>query len=299
MIDVVILGGGHMGALHARAFAEAAPRAARVVGVYDVDAAVARKLAAARDVRAFETLADALGAAELVVVAAPTDAHRPLAQAALFAGRAVLIEKPACATAADAAALRAAEQRAKVPVFVGHSERFNPVVLGLRERLAGRALQRLRCERFGTATRAKEHVLLNLAVHDLDLAAVLAPGPLMVRHARGDHGAVELVLDRPGFELEVSASQRANERRRTIAAASDGERFEGDLLAQTLAVGGVAVPLSTGEPLVLQARAVLAALGAPVESEAAPAALADGLLAIDRALAATKGTVSTLSTFGA
>jgi predicted dehydrogenase len=280
MIDVVVLGGGHMGALHARVFAQAAPEHARVTGVYDIEPAVATRLAVARGVRAFETLALALEGAGLVVVATPSDTHRALAQAALSAGRAVLVEKPVCTNVTDALALRAAQRRAGRPVLVGHSERFNPVVLALRERVRGRGIRRVTCRRMGTA-RAREHVLLNLAVHDLDLGRVLLGEALTLRAARGDGDAVHALLVGGTGELVLHADQCASERCRTIdVELDDGEVLRGDLLRSTLAVDGRVTAIPSREPLLLQAQAVLSELGAPVEAAARAADLHDGLAAV-------------------
>ena len=68
---------------------------------------------------------------EAVVIAAPTTAHVPLALAAIDRGLPVLVEKPLAATYAEALQVVAAGHAARVPVQVGHVERYNPAVLRL------------------------------------------------------------------------------------------------------------------------------------------------------------------------
>ena len=71
-----------------------------------------------------------------VVIAAPTNAHLPLALAAIDRKVAVLVEKPLAGTVEEALEIVQAARTCGVPVQVGHVERFNPAVLEL-----GRLLQ--------------------------------------------------------------------------------------------------------------------------------------------------------------
>jgi predicted dehydrogenase len=266
MIDVVILGGGHMGTLHARVFGTASPENARVVGVFDIDPTRST----------FATLAEALDAADLTVVATPIDTHRALAQAALFAGSAVLVEKPVCGSTEDAQALDRAQRRSGRPVFVGHSERFNPVVVALRTRVDGRRVRQVTLERLAVDTRAAAHgVAVNLAVHDVDLARTFLGGTMLVRSASGD-------LEGGTGSATIHASQRALLRQRKITVDVDEDRYEGDLLGGTLRGPDGAIQIGTAEPLMLQARGILSELGG--EGESGCATLADGIAALEIAL---------------
>ncbi|CAN5272433.1 Gfo/Idh/MocA family oxidoreductase [soil metagenome] len=286
MIDVVILGGGHMGALHARVFALASPETARVIGVFDVDAVAAARLAAARGIKVFSTLTEAVFAADLTVVATPIDSHRALAQEALFAGGAVLVEKPVCGTLADVVALERAHLRSGAPVFVGHSERFNPVIVAMRSLVRGQRVRRISLERLGPRSRHAEHgVAVNLAVHDLDLASIFLDGTMLVHSARGERDEIEIELTGGTGSAHLHASQRATTRTRQIVLDLDDRTYEADLLDLTLTGtdGPLAVPHE--EPLVLQARAILDALeGRPSTA----ARLEDGATAVRAALAAER-----------
>lgn len=282
MIDVVILGGGHMGALHARVFA-AAP-GARVAGVFDIDHDAANRVAQQRGISTFATLTEALDAADLAVVATPIESHRALAQAALFAGCAVLVEKPVCGTAADATALVRAQKRSGRPVFVGHSERFNPVIVALRGLVGDSSVRRLELERFAPRSRASAHpVAINLAVHDVDLARAFLGGTLLVQGARGEHDEIAIDLAGGGGRATVRTSQRATVRQRSITLDLDDATYVGDLLGLSLEGPDGPVALAAAEPLALQARAIVTAMsGGP----AAVATLADGVAALHLALAA-------------
>src|SRR4029079_986087 len=101
------------------------------------------------------------------------------------AGRDVLVEKPLGATAGETARLVEASRRAGRFLAVGHSERFNPVVRALARGVAPTAVTSLHFRRVGSA-RARDALLLNLGVHDLDLAAYLTRSPLIALTADGN-----------------------------------------------------------------------------------------------------------------
>jgi predicted dehydrogenase len=88
----------------------------------------ARKVADAHGVpHAFDAWADLVRAdLDLVSITTPTDLHRPMALAALAAGRHVLCEKPMALSVAEAAEMLAAAERAGVVHVIDHELRFNP-----------------------------------------------------------------------------------------------------------------------------------------------------------------------------
>ena len=90
---VTILGTGVMGRRHVRVFSELHTRF-DLVGVFDTSPGVGQEVAESAGVRCFAREAEAIAAAELVVVASPIAAHAPQVRRALGAGCNVLVEKP-------------------------------------------------------------------------------------------------------------------------------------------------------------------------------------------------------------
>ena len=259
---VVIVGAGSMGERHARVFA-AAP-GAYLAGVHDVDAARARDVASRWDASVTGTLDVAIDRADLVVLATPTDVHEAQARRVIARGRHVLVEKPLCATGACARELCDLARASGVRLFVGHSERFNPVMRALLAATADDPAIAIHTRRHGTARPSREEICLNLAVHDVDLAAVLFRAEVALTSADGDTDRAELLVRaRGGRQARIDVSHGAR-RARTIRVQTARFVYEGDLLASSLVRiepgREVSLPLDGAEPLALQAEAALAAI---------------------------------------
>lgn len=261
MIRVAVVGTGAMGTHHARVFSRC--DGASLAGVFDTSPAASLRVATAVDAQPFASLEEAIDGAELVVIATPIDTHRSIAQRALLAGRSVLVEKPLCASSAEAYSLVAAAERAgSARLFVGHSERFNPVIVALQTALRGERVREVELERLGPPRgRVLDHgVCINLAVHDVDLAALLFGAKMDLLRAEGHEGAAMLHLACKHGVATVHASQVATERVRRVRIVSERHVFEGDLLRGTLLRDGQPLLVLSEEPLVAQARAVVEAL---------------------------------------
>jgi predicted dehydrogenase len=275
-----------MGSRHARVLASL-PDRFEVVGGYDARTDVAMPAGVAR----LESETDAIERAELVVIATPIETHHALVARALGRRRHVLVEKPMCATAAEAHA-SCASARSGAMLFVGHSERFNPVVRTLKRLARTDRIVTIDLVRVGPSRPNDWGVLVNLGVHDLDLAAYLGQGEVTVRGGLdgGPPGSTRRDVAHVHFTTEDGAAGRiyvdctVATRRRTIRLVTPRWIYEGDLVAQRLgrtpAAGGVRteMPLPLEEPLVAQARALADALDGDAVREIATGA--DGARAV-------------------
>jgi len=176
---VTLVGLGTMGRRHARVLCALRDRF-EVVGAYDVQAD-AQPLG---DVARLGSDDEAIARGEVVVVATPMEAHASIAARALAAGRHVLVEKPLCANAADAYRLVACARRG-ARLFVGHSERFNPVVRALVRLVRGQQVVAIDLHRAGPLRPNAGSALVTLGVHDFDLAAYLGGGGVVFESALG------------------------------------------------------------------------------------------------------------------
>lgn len=182
-MKVAIIGAGYMGRLHAEKFARLAE--VEVVGVADVERSRAEGVAAKLGCPALQDWRQAISRAQAAVVAVPTERHLEVAGACLDAGLHVLVEKPLAVTLEEADQLVAAGARKGVVLQVGHVERYNAAFSALAARMAKPLY--IEAERLsGFKQRGADvDVVLDLMIHDLDLALSLVKAPVSEVRACG------------------------------------------------------------------------------------------------------------------
>ncbi len=175
-LRMAVIGVGHLGQHHARILSQQPD--VELVGVVDSNADQARTVAAKLNTTPYEQFEDLIGRVDAVSVVTPTVHHHSVAAAFLKAGVPALVEKPVCRTLAEADDLIALAAQAKVPLQVGHIERFNPAF----EELVKRPIRPkfVEAERHGPFTGRSIDIgaVLDLMIHDLDLLLALVGGPV-------------------------------------------------------------------------------------------------------------------------
>ena len=174
-----VLGAGSLGKEHARIYAElAAAGAVDFIGVYDVAAETARKLAEKYRVRAFGSAEEAAAGSDAVSIVTPTTTHFELARTLLQQGKHVLVEKPMTDNAAQAGELVQLAREKNCVLQVGHVERFNPIFKYL-EAVATepRFIETHRLSPY-PARSTDIGVVLDLMIHDLDVVLAFVKAPV-------------------------------------------------------------------------------------------------------------------------
>jgi predicted dehydrogenase len=182
-LRVGVVGVGHLGQHHARIFDEMDE--AELAGVCDVRRERAEEIAARHSVAAFTEPRDLIGRVDAVSIATPTERHFEIARDFLEAGVPALVEKPLCKTVEEARELVAIAARRGIPLQVGHIERFNPAIIAIRERVSDPRF--ISCDRVSPFSfrSADIGVVLDLMIHDLDIALHLARAPVVNVEALG------------------------------------------------------------------------------------------------------------------
>lgn len=163
-----------MGRYHAQKLA--ARSDCKLVAVADIDSARARALAAAHGCAAFVDYREVLGLAEAAVISVPTERHREVAGACLEAGLHVLVEKPLAVDLPESRELISRANQKNLVLQVGHVERYNAAFRALAARMQRPLF--IEAERLsGFKMRGADvDVVLDLMIHDIDLALALAKG---------------------------------------------------------------------------------------------------------------------------
>lgn len=171
-----VAGVGSLGQHHARIYSEL--KGATLAGIYDTSAERAQEIAAKLGCPTFPNLEELASACDAVSVVVPTDRHEEVALPLLARGCHLLIEKPICASLAEAERVLAAAQAKRCIIQVGHVEHFNPVMAFL-EKEADHPMY-ITAERLGTyQTRGTEvGVVLDLMIHDIGIVLALVKSPI-------------------------------------------------------------------------------------------------------------------------
>lgn len=264
-----------------------------LAGVFDPHPERAAALAARHGGRAFANLDDLLAEVDVVSIASPASAHAKGVLAALGAGRHVYVEKPLATDLADADAilgLAAGQGRVVACGFLERASFRDMGLFALRERPI-----RLEATRAGLASprNLDVSVVLDLMIHDLDLALAITEAQPLAVEAEGaavtnallDEAEAEVTFD-DGFTAVFRTSRIADARERTMRVTYPSGEITVDFLARafTNTTGHALAPVFEGaDPL----GASLAAFIAAVRGEAAsPLANGlDGARALDLALA--------------
>ena len=171
-----VAGVGSLGQHHARIYASLP--AAELTGIYDTNDARAAELCARHHCRRFGSLEELGEACDAVSVVVPTDRHASVALPLLGRGCHLLIEKPLCASLAEAEQVLAAAQAHRCLVQVGHIEHFNPVMGFLEKEVVQPGY--ITAERLAPFTpRGTEvGVVLDLMIHDIGIVLELVKSPI-------------------------------------------------------------------------------------------------------------------------
>ncbi len=161
-----------MGRYHAEKFA--ARGDCEVVAIADVQPGRAQALAAKLGCAALDDHRGVLGKADAAVISVPTERHHEVARACLEAGMHVLVEKPLAVDLQQSDALIALAGDRRRVLHVGHVERYNAAFQALHTRMQRPLF--IDAERLsGFKQRGADvDVILDLMIHDLDLAVALA-----------------------------------------------------------------------------------------------------------------------------
>jgi myo-inositol 2-dehydrogenase/D-chiro-inositol 1-dehydrogenase len=198
-----LIGLGRIGAFHAQTLISL-PSVDTLV-VTDAVPGRAADIAGKLDAHALDSVAELLGAGlDGVVIAAATDAHPALLEAAVEAGLPVFCEKPVAADTAEAA--RTARQLADrgVPVQIGYPRRFDAGFVAAREALHSGALGWLHTIRSTTLDPAPPPrdyaavsggIFRDCSVHDFDAVRWVTGREVVEVYATGGNRGEEWIRD--------------------------------------------------------------------------------------------------------
>jgi UDP-N-acetylglucosamine 3-dehydrogenase len=229
MIKMAIIGFGVMGQNHFRVLAD-------MDGV-DIVAVCDPNTADAPDVKLYQDVETMLSSESIdaAILSVPTFLHKDIGLKVIEKGIDMLIEKP---IASDSALQH------NTKLVVGYIERFNPVVIALKEELAGKEIFSSNITRIGPIPPriSDVGVLTDFAVHDIDLIRYITGREIeeikifksqKIQHHHEDNAIIAMRLQND-IVGNITTNWLTPFKKRAIEVSTSQEYYEADLINQTL-----------------------------------------------------------------
>jgi predicted dehydrogenase len=220
-IKIAVIGVGRWGELHAQKLASI-PQA-ELVGVVDILPERAQEVAWKVGSKPFSDYRELLGKVEAVSIATPTSVHYEIAKDFLLNGTHVLLEKPMTSNLEEALHLEEISKSRNLILQIGHLERFNGAIEGIRDFL--KDIKKIEVIRHSPWTERNFDidVVLDLMIHDLDLLEFLLGIKVKKLKAWGKRvktpfldEAQAIIETEEGMEIKLSSSRVAHQKVRNI-----------------------------------------------------------------------------------
>ncbi len=244
-VRLAVIGAGNMGRNHIRT--AQALKDVELVALADINPA-AKNLADEYSVAFYTNYKKMLDQEQIeaVSIVVPTPLHHAIGLEVLRRGLHCLVEKPIASTPAQADELIKAAKQSGVVFTVGHIEHYNPMIQTLKGMIENKKIGRISsivCKRVGgfPPTEPKTDVIIDLAVHDVDIISYLLgsqPKKMYSHGSRTHHSSkidsAEILLDYDSASGFVQANWITPVKIRTIAVTGSTGYIEGNYITQEL-----------------------------------------------------------------
>ncbi len=182
-LRLALIGAGHLGRFHARLASQLAE--VQLVGVADINQEARERVAAEALTEPIADYRELIGKIDAAVIATPTSLHHAIGMELADHRIHLLVEKPLAISRDEADALVQIAKRRGVVLQVGHVERFNPALTAVSSHLdEPKYIEAVRTS--GYPFRSTDiGVVMDLMIHDLDIALSLARSPICGVEALG------------------------------------------------------------------------------------------------------------------
>lgn len=232
-MDVGVIGVGVMGRNHVRIYSEM--KSVDSLGIYDVNAAAAKALGEKHGATVYSSIGELLDHSDAVSVVVPTQFHSKVVSEVFEKKKSVLIEKPICATSAEAKQLMK-KAPAGITIGVGHIERFNPIVAEIKKIVKNPLYFEMKRHNPTSARITGSSVVEDLMIHDIDiLLNEFFPDPCDV-HSVGNDDVMSVLMNCNDIPVVLSASRKASKKIRLFYVEDEDFTIEGDFMSQEVTI---------------------------------------------------------------
>lgn len=239
IVNVGVVGTGHMGNYHARIYAELLN--ANLVGISDINEQRVTSLAKQYYTTAYTNYTELYDKVHAVSIAVPTSLHYQVTKDFLEQGIHVLLEKPMTTNLEEAYKLIELAKKKDLILQVGHVERFNAAVTELKNVVKDPIF--IECRRLSPYNRRINDtgVVLDLIIHDVDIVLRLVNDKIAEINVAAesvysefeDIANIQFIFDK-GCIVSLTASRVTEEKIRTLAITQPNAYIFLDYAAQEL-----------------------------------------------------------------
>ncbi|HSA38789.1 MAG TPA: Gfo/Idh/MocA family oxidoreductase [Methanoregula sp.] len=232
-MDVGVIGVGTMGRNHVRIYSEL--KSVDRLGIYDVNTQGAKALGRTFGATVYGSISDLLDNSDAVSVVVPTQFHSTVVEEVFKKEKSVLIEKPICATSAEAKQLMKKAPDG-ITVGVGHIERFNPIVAEIKKIVKNPVYVEMKRHNPASARITGSSVVEDLMIHDIDiLLHEFFPSPDEI-HGIGNDDVMSVLMKCDAIPVALSASRKASKKIRLFYIEDEDFTIEGDFMTQEVTI---------------------------------------------------------------
>ncbi|MCF6182228.1 Gfo/Idh/MocA family oxidoreductase [Lutibacter sp.] len=191
MLNVGVLGAGHLGKIHLKLLQQS--KKYNLVGFYDPIEENAKKVANEFGYKSFKSVSELIKNVDVIDIVTPTLSHFDCAKEAITAGKHIFVEKPITKTIEQADTLLKLIKKYNVKGQVGHVERFNPAFTAVKNSIHNPMfIEGHRLAEFNPRG-TDVPVVLDLMIHDIDI--ILSIVNSKVKHISAS--GVSVISDTP------------------------------------------------------------------------------------------------------
>ncbi|MBI9038081.1 MAG: Gfo/Idh/MocA family oxidoreductase [Bacteroidales bacterium] len=191
MLNIGVLGAGHLGKIHLKCIKEIPNY--NLLGFYDPNKEISEKVEKELNIKQFDSISHLIDSVDVVDIVTPTISHFECAMQAVKKSKNVFIEKPIVTTPSEARELIKTADEANIKVQVGHVERFNPAFLAALPYFSQPMfIETHRLAQFNPRG-TDVPVILDLMIHDIDIVLSVVKSSIKKISASG----VSVVSDTP------------------------------------------------------------------------------------------------------
>ena len=221
-IRAAVIGVGHMGQYHAGIYSELGE--VELVGVADISAQRLAEFEKRYNAEGYTDYMELVDKIDVVTVAVPTSLHYEVARPFIENGKHVLLEKPIADSLEEATELFELAEKKGIHLQIGHVERFNGAVQEIKKIIKDPLFLEFRRVGPFTGRITDAGVVMDIMIHDIDIALNLIDSRIKEIHALGgsaftsmeDYASCQLLFEN-GCLANFISSRVTQEKIRTMS----------------------------------------------------------------------------------